>query len=61
MGGFIGLCHGRMLISAHGRKSETSIPLPAGTPDTTTNAQCCVRVERRIHPAGVQSARVAAG
>jgi hypothetical protein len=26
MGGFIGLCHGRMLLSARGRKSETSIP-----------------------------------
>jgi hypothetical protein len=30
MGGFIGLCHRRMLISARGRKSETSTPLPAG-------------------------------
>jgi hypothetical protein len=30
-------------------------------PDTATNARCRVRVERRIHPAGVQPARVAAG
>jgi hypothetical protein len=30
-------------------------------PGTATNARCRVRVERRIHPAGVQPARVAAG
>src|SRR5664280_2958510 len=31
MGGFIGLCHGRMLLSARGRKSETSTPPAAKT------------------------------
>jgi hypothetical protein len=30
MGGFIGLCHRRMLISAHGRKSENFNPAAGG-------------------------------
>jgi hypothetical protein len=55
-------------LSSHGggdsggiqSKSKTD-NRPTVHPDAVTNARCRIRLERRIHPADVQPARVAAG
>ena len=50
-----------MNVSADSRRRLRRVQPEACGQDPATNAQCRVRVERRIHPAGVQSARVVAG